>query len=139
MNIDLAFHAVYGRYPNAEETSRFNRLAKELGIRDNDAIWAMVFLLGHHLDLASQIPNRIEQPTARSPEQYTLALLRSRKSAEAEFLATKARIEENVSRTVVVSARREIARAAQSVARNTVQKNVASVARWRLCHRNAVG
>lgn len=123
MNIDLAFHAVYGRNPNAEETSRFNRLAKELGIRDNDAIWAMVFLLGHHLDLASQMPTQIERLAARSLEQYTSALLRSRKSAEAELLATKARIEENVSHVVVASAQREIARAAQSVARDTARRS----------------
>ena len=52
MNVDTAFRSIYGRDPNPEETNRFNRVGKELDIRDNDAIWAITFLLGHHLDLA---------------------------------------------------------------------------------------
>lgn len=45
MNLDAAFQTVYGRLPHPDETLRFNRLAKELGIRDNDAVWGIVFLL----------------------------------------------------------------------------------------------
>ena len=38
MSLETAFLTVYGREPKPEETNRFNRLAKELGIRKNDAI-----------------------------------------------------------------------------------------------------
>ena len=123
MNIEIAFRSVYGRDPNAEEINRFNRLAKELGIRDNDALWAVVFLLGHHLELTKQMPERMEQLTSQSLESYRSALLHASKSAESELLATKARIEEAVSKTVVISAQNEIARAAQTVARDSARKS----------------
>jgi hypothetical protein len=43
MNLDMAFRAVYGRAPDPEETNRFNQVARELDIRENDAIWAVTF------------------------------------------------------------------------------------------------
>ena len=61
MNLDTAFRSIYGRDPSPEETNRFNRIGKELDIRDNDAIWAIAFLLGHHLDLAKQMPEQIDK------------------------------------------------------------------------------
>lgn len=123
MNIDTAFRAIYSREPNAEETGRFNRIARELGIRDNDAIWAVVFLLGHHLELTQTMPERMEQLTAQSMVQFTAVLLRARKSAEAEFAATRARVEENVSQALITSVQKEIARTAQTVARDTTRKS----------------
>lgn len=83
MNIETAFRSVYGREPLPEETNRFNRIARELDIRDNDAIWAVAFLLGHHLDLAMRMPERIEQLASRSLDRYDAALSESRKRAEA--------------------------------------------------------
>jgi hypothetical protein len=123
MNIDAAFRSIYSRDPNAEETGRFNRIARELGIRDNDAIWAVVFLLGHHLELTQGMPERMEQLTAQSMEQFTGVLLRARKSAEAEFAATRARVEENVSQALITSVQKEIARSAQTVARDAARKS----------------
>lgn len=123
MNIDTAFNSIYGRCATPEETNRFNRLAKELGIRDNDAIWAIVFLLGHHLDLAKQMPEQISQLVSQSLNQYAAALLAARRLAETELAAIKERIEENVSTAVVVSAQKEIARAAQTVAQNVARKS----------------
>jgi hypothetical protein len=123
VNIDTAFNSIYGRCATPEETNRFNRLAKELGIRDNDAIWAIVFLLGHHLDLAKQMPEQISQLVSQSLNQYAAALLAARRLAETELAAIKERIEENVSTAVVVSAQKEIARAAQTVAQNVARKS----------------
>lgn len=123
MNVDAAFLAIYGRIPNSEETSRFNRVAKELGIRDNDAIWAMVFLLGHHLDLTKEMPERMAQLVSQSLEEYTSALLCARRSAEAEFAAVKARTEANVVQAAVRSIQNEIARAAQKVAHDAAHKS----------------
>lgn len=123
MNVDTAFTSIYGRGPTPEETNRFNRIAKELGIRDNDAIWAIVFLLGHHLDLAKQMPDRIEGLVSQSLNEYASTLRSARKLAETEFAATRARIDENVSQAVVTSAQREIAKAAQTVARSVARKS----------------
>jgi hypothetical protein len=123
MNTDIAFRSVYGRDPNPEETNRFNRIGKELDIRDNDAIWVVAFLLGHHLDLAKQMPEQMEQLVSQSLTQYSSALRSASKLAEAEFAATKARIEEGISQSVVTSAQREIAQAAQTVARNVARKS----------------
>jgi ElaB/YqjD/DUF883 family membrane-anchored ribosome-binding protein len=123
MNLDTAFRSIYGRDPSPEETNRFNRIGKELGIRDNDAIWAIAFLLGHHLDLAKQMPEQIDKLISQSLAKYDSALDNARRLAEAGLAATKARIEETVSQAVVTSAQREIARAAQTVAQTTARKS----------------
>jgi hypothetical protein len=123
MNIDTAFLAVYGRDPSPEETNRFNRISKELDIRDNDAIWAIAFLLGHHLDLAKQMPEQIDKLISQSLAKYASSLDSARRLAETDLAATKARIEETVSEAVVTSAQREIARAAQTVAQVTACKS----------------
>ena len=123
MNVDTAFRSIYGRAPSPEETNCFNRIGKELGIRDNDAIWAIAFLLGHHLDLAKQMPEQIDQQISQSLAKYASSLDSARRQAETDLAATKARIEETVGQAVVMSAQREIARAAQTVAQSTARKS----------------
>lgn len=123
MNIETAFHSIYGRDPRPEETNQFNRIAKELGIHDNDAIWAVAFLLGHYVDLAKQMPERIEELAAQSLQTHARVIELARETAEKEFALIKSRIEENISRAVVTSAQQEIAAAAQTVARHTARKS----------------
>ena len=123
MNIESAFGSIYGRAPSPEETSKFNRIAKELGIRDNDAIWAVAFLLGHYIDLAKRMPTEIEKRAAESVRAYSRLLDQKREAAQTELSLVKSRIEENISRTVVESAQREISAAAQKVARHTARKS----------------
>jgi hypothetical protein len=123
MNVDTAFRSIYGREPSPEETNQFNRIGKELGIRDNDAIWAVVFLLGHHLDLAKQMPEQIDKLISQSLADYMAAISKTLNLAESDLAATKARIEETVSQSVVASAQKEIARAAQTVAYSTARKS----------------
>ena len=123
MNLDTAFLAVYGRAPSPEETNSFNRIGKELDIRDNDAIWAIAFLLGHHLDLAIQMPEQIDKLISQSLAKYRSSLDSARRLAETDLAATKARIEESVGQAVVTSAQKEIARAAQTVAQITARKS----------------
>jgi hypothetical protein len=123
MNVDTAFRSIYGRDPSPEETNRFNRIGKELDIRDNDAIWAVVFLLGHHLDLAKQMPEQIDKLISQSLADYSAAIANALNLAESDLVAAKARIEETVSQSVVASAQKEIARAAQTVAHSTARKS----------------
>ena len=123
MNLDTAFRSVYGRDPSPDETNRFNRIGKELDIRDNDAIWAIAFLLGHHLDLAKQMPEQIDKLISQSLARYTSSLDSARRLAETDLAATKARIEETVGQAVVTLAQREIARAARTVAQITARKS----------------
>ena len=123
MNHEAAFRTVYGRDAKPEETARFNRLAKELGIKDNDAIWSVVFLLGHHVELAGILPKQIGESAAQSLAQYEAMLRRRNDVAESELRAVKARVEETVTRAVIDSAEREIARSAQAVARSAAAKN----------------
>jgi hypothetical protein len=123
MNVDTAFRSIYDREPSPEETNRFNRIGKELDIRDNDAIWAVVFLLGHHLELAKQMPEQIDKLISQSLADYTAAISNTLNLAESDLAATKARIEETVSQSVVASAQKEIARAAQTVAYSTARKS----------------
>jgi len=123
MSLESAFYAVYGRHANPDETNRFNRLAKELGIRDNDAVWSLVFLLGHHLELTDRLPARIELAAQHLLERFKGNMLEQISSAEAELKLTKARIEENLSVVIVSVAQKEITRSAQAVARHTAGKS----------------
>lgn len=123
MNIETAFHSIYRRDPSPEETNDFNRIAKELGIHDNDAIWAVAFLLGHYIDLAKQMPERIEKLVAQSVSAHARGLDKARETAEREFAVIKSRVEETISDAVVTSAQQEIAAAAQTVARHTARKS----------------
>ena len=123
MNVETAFLAIYGREAKPEETKRFNRLAKELDIRENDAIWSMVFLLGHHLELTEAMPEKMSASTKRLLDSFNAAICKRGELAETELKAARARIEESVSVAVVASAEREIARAAQTVARHTAAKS----------------
>jgi ElaB/YqjD/DUF883 family membrane-anchored ribosome-binding protein len=123
MNLDTAFRSIYGRDPSPDETNRFNRIGKELDIRDNDAIWAIAFLLGHHLDLAEQMPEQIDKLISQSLAKYASSLDSARRLAETDLAATKARIEETLGQAVVTAAQREIARAAQTVAQVAARKS----------------
>jgi ElaB/YqjD/DUF883 family membrane-anchored ribosome-binding protein len=123
MNLDTAFRSIYGRDPSPDETNRFNRIGKELDIRDNDAIWAIAFLLGHHLDLAKQMPEQIDKLISQSLAKYASSLDSARRLAETDLAATKARIEETLGQAVVTAAQREIARAAQTVAQVAARKS----------------
>lgn len=123
MNLESAFEVIYGRFPKPEETARFNRLAKELDIRDNDAVWSLVFLLGHHLELADAMPVKISLASARVLSRFDEGLKQRTVTAEKELEAAKARVEQTLSETVVASAQREIARSAQAVARSAATKS----------------
>lgn len=123
MNLNSAFRSVFERNPTVEETNRFHRLAKELDIRDNDAIWAVTFLLGYHLEIAKDMPQRMQEHVAESLKKYRAETYRMRAAAEMEMIAAKTRIEENVSASVVRSAKAEIAKAAQAVARDVARKS----------------
>jgi hypothetical protein len=123
MSLEKAFLTVYGRDPKPEETNRFYRLAKELGIRENDAIWNIIFLLGHHLELTETLPERLGAVTNRTLAQFDAEICRRRETAEVELRVIRARIEDNISSTVAASAEKEIARSAQAVARHAASKS----------------
>jgi hypothetical protein len=123
MSLETAFMTVYGREAKPEETNKFNRLAKELGIRENDAVWSIVFLLGYHLELTETLPERLTTVTKRALVQFDSAIRLRSETAESELRTVKARIEENVSSAVLATAEREIARSAQAVARHMAAKS----------------
>ena len=123
MTLEVAFETIYGRGASPEEASRFNRLAKELDIRDNDAVWVLVFLLGHHLELTKRMPEQIKTTAQQVLASFSETLNEQLAGAESELRLAKARVEENVSRAVVSAAEREISRSAQAVARYTARKS----------------
>jgi len=65
----------------------------------------------------------MEQSVSRSLARYRDTLRKGLDTAAIELAAIKARVEETVSETVVQSATKEIANAAQSVARDTARKS----------------
>jgi hypothetical protein len=123
MSLEKAFLTIYGRAPKPEETNRFYRLAKDLGIRENDAIWNIVFLLGHHLELTETIPEQLGAVANKTLAQFDAGIHRRHETAELELRVIRARIEDNISSTVTASAEREIARSAQAVARHAASKS----------------
>ena len=123
MTLEVAFETIYGRGASPEEASRFNRLAKELDIRDNDAVWVLVFLLGHHLELTKRMPEQIKTSAQQVLASFSGTLTEQLAGAESELRLAKARVEENISRAVVSAAEKEIARSAQAVARYTAGKS----------------
>lgn len=94
MNVETAFFTIYGREAKPEETNRFNRLAKELDIRDNDAIWGVVFLLGHHLELTEAMPERMNIAMKQTLQALDASIRKRSDLAEKELRSVKARIEE---------------------------------------------
>jgi hypothetical protein len=123
MSLETAFLAVYGREAKPEETNRFNRLAKELDIRENDAIWSVVFLLGHHLELTEKLPEQMREQSNRALARFDLGIRQRSETAETELRVIKARIEDRISVSVVTSCEKEIARSAQIVARHAAAKS----------------
>jgi len=81
------------------------------------------FLLGHHLDLAKQMPEQIDKLISQSLAKYASSLDSARRLAEIDLAATKARDRTNCEPSCRKSAQREIARAAQTVAQITVRKS----------------
>lgn len=54
-----AFETLLGRSATTEEETRILQLQKELGIKDDDALWVIILALQYHLTLYEKIPDWI--------------------------------------------------------------------------------
>ena len=92
ISLETAFLTACEREARLEETNRFNRLAKELGIRENDAVWSIVFLLGHHVELTETLPARMDTITKSTLAHFHAGIHKQSETAETELRAVRARV-----------------------------------------------
>ena len=98
-NLGQVYKAIYGHDPKPEDANRFNEIGRLLGLKNNDALWPIVFYLGYHLELADRIPGKISQSASETLEKFKAA-------AAMELEATKARTEAALTQAVASAANR---------------------------------
>jgi hypothetical protein len=74
--IETCFEKLVGRQATEAERTRLSRLRDVLGLKDNDAFWAIVMALEHYDALFREYPERLAQLTERMLED-TRSLQRS--------------------------------------------------------------
>jgi hypothetical protein len=107
--VEEAFAAVWDRQPNDKERQRLMRERDALQIKDNDALWRLLVVLGHHETLYAEIPARIAKVASEVTDNVKAA-------AEAELKAAAARTRAELAKSVAQTAR-DIANRAASVNR----------------------
>ena len=81
---DDAFETLKNRLPTDQERQHLMRERDALGVKDNDALWRLLVVLGHYETSYAEIPTRIAQLTSEVRANISAA-------AEAELKAATAR------------------------------------------------
>jgi hypothetical protein len=68
------FGRLFGEQPTAEQKLTLLQLQKELGLRDDDALWTILVVLGHYERLYERIPCKIQQASSFAIEQANRGL-----------------------------------------------------------------
>jgi hypothetical protein len=61
--IESSFAAVIGKQPTAAAQQRLYRLKEALGLRDNDALWSILYALEFYQELYEEMPDQITATT----------------------------------------------------------------------------
>jgi len=103
VSVEDAFAKVVGRSASEEERARLYRLRDALGLRDNDAFWAIVMALEHYDSFFRAYPEKLAEKTAECIDnaRASFALAASQEAARAERL-----LSERVAATSVEIARK---------------------------------
>jgi hypothetical protein len=102
-SVETAFARLVGRPPSALQRERLYRLREVLGLRDNDAFWAIVMALEHYDALFSAYPAELAKVTERSVETVRAACAAA---AQQEVAALQRGLAEKVAETSAALARR---------------------------------
>ena len=77
--VEEAFAALSDRQPNDKERQRLMRERDALHLKDNDALWRLLVVLGHYETLYAEIPTRIAQVASDVTDS-----VRSRRGGQAQ-------------------------------------------------------
>jgi len=112
-----AFEKLLGREAKPAEREQLYRVKEALGLRDNDAIWLVLFALQYYDSLYRQFPKAIGQEAAR-------ILGDTRAAADASMRASLERAKADLTRSMAIAAE-GVARSAAR--RRTIQWLVAGM------------
>ena len=107
--LDKAFAALLGTQPDDQSRQHLYRVRDALNLREDDALWLLLMVLGHYETLYGQIPALIAKETAS-------LLAGVRQAAEAEMKATSEKTKQDL-----VAA---VARTAEKAASRTTRGNL---------------
>jgi hypothetical protein len=108
--IEESYASLLGRRPSDEERQTLLRSRDAFNLRNNDALWMLLMVLGHYETLYSRFPSLIAKAAADVTE-------RAKSAAEAEFKVAAARVRADLAQSVAKSAR-------------DIADRVASTKRW---------
>jgi hypothetical protein len=105
--LEDSFTTLLGRQPGDAEKQALFRARDAFQIKNNDALWLLLAILGHYETLYSKIPALIAESAARVTEK-------TRTAAEAEFRSAGARVRSELAQSVAKAAREIADRAANT-------------------------
>lgn len=94
---DEAFATLTNRQPSDRERQHLMRERDALGLKDNDALWRLLVVLGHYETLYAEIPTRIAKVASNVTDNVKAA-------AEAELKAAAARTRAELAKSVAQTA-----------------------------------
>ncbi len=95
--VEDAFVALWDKQPNDKERQRLMRERDALRLKDNDALWHLLVVLGHYETLYAEIPTRIAKVASDVTDNVKAA-------AEAELKAAAARTRAELAKSVAETA-----------------------------------
>jgi hypothetical protein len=95
--LEESFTTLLGKQPSDEERQAFLRVRDALNLKDNDALWVLLMVLGHYETLYGRFPSLIAKAAADVTEN-------ARAVAEAELKAAAARTRSELARSVAQTA-----------------------------------
>jgi len=105
--LEDAFTTLLGRQPGDAEKQALFRARDAFQIKNNDALWLLLAILGHYETLYSKIPSLIAESAAKVTGK-------TRAAAEAESRAAGARVRSELAESVAKAAREIADRAANT-------------------------
>lgn len=95
--VEEAFVALWGRQPSDKEKQRLMRERDALHLKDNDTLWRLLVVLGHHETLYAEIPARIAKVASDVTDNVKAA-------ADFEFKTAAARTRAELAKAVAQTA-----------------------------------
>ena len=95
--VEEAFAALWDRQPSDTERQQLMRERDVLQLKDNDALWRLLVVLGHHETLYAEIPARIAKVASDVTDNVKAA-------AETELKAAAARTRAELAKSVAQTA-----------------------------------
>jgi ElaB/YqjD/DUF883 family membrane-anchored ribosome-binding protein len=95
--LEESFTTLLGKQPSDKERQAFLRVRDALNLKDNDALWVLLMVLGHYETLYGRFPSLIAKAAADVTEN-------ARAAAEAELKAAAARTRSELARSVAQTA-----------------------------------